>query len=200
MSNELIKKLKQTRKIGNIILAGRIAKITYPIQSEKDFEKDHQNREKAYELFLKLIDDHSRKNLIDLDYLIRKLTQSIENQSGWWDTDVGFMYMDRCHSSAQRDLSAINTYVVVRTNHGYEPSSRSFSTGELSLISSREERFCEYFEEPLKEIHELYCKKDEILDGSYTLKDPSSEELAISIAQYLKSSNRKFQEEKKTSK
>ena len=193
MSYDIVYKLKRTKGLSNRILAFNIERLNgrLPIQSERDYKKNEKNKKKAYQLFLRLIDDSSKTSLDHIDCTLDELIQKVSEQSGWWMLDQNFVYIDRCHSLQDIDFTQINTYMVVRSKDGYVPSSSNV------IENAREESFCEYFHDTLDAIHGLLCDKERIMNGRYTLKDKKNRELVHSIVSYLNPSNKSFESYKK---
>ena len=137
---------------------------TIPGRSERvvDVAKD-----KAYDLFLRLVDPESAKKLRELDNKIYSISSGISKKTGWSMRDEHFVL-----------LGVEDKPFVIHCYDGFESTSK----GETRLI---EEQFIKGNLNDLTKLHQAYFTKGAILDGGYTVKDESTSDRARELTRFL---------------
>lgn len=124
-------------------------------------------KEKAYDLFLRLVDPVSAKKLRELDNKIYSISSGISKKTGWSMKDEHFVLLE--HE---------DTPFVIHCYDGYE----STSNDENRVI---EEQFIRSNQSDLMKLHQAYFTKEAILGGGYTVKDENASGLARELTRFL---------------
>ena len=193
----LVESLRDTKGIRNEILARRIEKHdNCSICNRQTALESRKIKKRAYHLFLKLIDSDSKKRLLDIDGKISMLTSTILGRTGWWRSGDDFMLQDNFQNMHDPEFRSFDTYRVIRTESGYEPSSSSTPyNAYFAGIHLAELQFVEKNKNELDELHRTLGQKEIIMSGVFTTKNPDDYNLACAICKYLG-----YSKEKKLSK
>ena len=185
--NRLVEKLRETKDLRNIMFAKRIEKsMGRSISTSETRCYDRKLRNRAYQLFLRLLDPEVRKKLMEIDGNISTLSTTIMSRSGWWRSGKDFILQDNFQNMHDPEFRSFDTYMVVRTPFGYEPSSSTTPYNSyFAGIRSQEEEFVKRNKTELEALHKAYTQKETIMGGSYLLRNDGDYELAQEICRFL---------------
>ena len=166
-NEELIRLLKKTKKMSNKYLAKRIDRVD-------DLDEQMRINNKVYDLFISLLSDESKENLIRLDNIIILLCNRLYNNSNW---EVG------------DDYSFIKgNNKVIRTKEGYVPSNKD---------NSLENNFIWNNDILLGVLNDVLNEREQFLLNDYKLNDENDRELAYELIRYLGYSDKENNLEKR---
>ena len=186
MESKIVEKLRETKTLSNKILAYNIEKVNHSfVYGRKQARQSFKNDDRAYQLFLGLIDPESSERLRKYDEIIKQLEEKIHRESGWWRTSTGLMYQDNFQNMHDPEFRTFDTYTIHRNDFGYYVSSEKPFNSYFAMIRSKEIEFFERYEEVLKELHTALSIKESIMSGNYFVQDPKNEELCREISIYL---------------
>ena len=139
---------------------------------------------KLYTIFLKSIDEESRKRLMELDSIINSISKEYMVNGGWHITNKG-IFSESSKPVQVRDQEGkeqtVYTFEMPRTEEGYVQQDYIPDTVELRVIRETEKRFLEEAATDLERIHEAFNTKSTILSsGEYSVL-PGRQEIVAAI-------------------
>ena len=183
---ELIKELEETKSILNGFLARKIEKENNKdIIGRKEAIEEGKIKKKLYKIFLSRIDPSDSEILVNLDKEIDRITDYIEQKSGFYRTSYGFRKEDNFINQGDPEFATHDTYVIDRNEYGYTYNDKKPFNEYFARIQKKEKEFCKKYEKELNELHNYLTKKENILKGDYKLKDSRDRELLRYISIYL---------------
>lgn len=198
MADKVVETLRETNRFRNKRLANRIEKErNRKVFGGKEYQEMVSNQNKAYKLFLRLIDKDSRERLKALDDTIESIATQIHKESGWWMTQEGFMFRDNFQNMDDPEFRSFDTYRIYRGENGYSVTPEKPYNHYYATLHAEEERFYKKYEEKLRILHEALTEKERIMAGEYTVEDEANLPLCKEITAYLGYTPEKLQKKGK---
>ena len=194
-TKQLIKELEETKSLLNSLLAKKVEKHNKKtgIGLKEALESEKINT-KLYNLFLNRIDPSDKEQLIKLDDKINKLTNYIEEHSGWYRTTDGFRKEDNYINSGDSEFASHDTYSIGRNENGYYCYEKKPFNSYEERIQEEEKSFYERFIVELKNLHMALSEKERIMNGGYRPKQVEDKDLLNNIRIYLGYKNDELKE------
>lgn len=194
-TKQLIKELEETKSLLNRLLAKKVEKLNKKnCTGLKEALESDKIETKLYNLFLNRIDPSDKEQLIKLDDKINKLTNYIEEHSGWYRTTDGFRREAHYINSGISEFASHDTYSIGRNENGYYCYEEKPSNSYYERIQEEEKSFYESFLVELKNLHMALSEKERIMNGGYRPKQVEDKDLLNNIRIYLGYKNDELKE------
>lgn len=184
----LVLSLNGTNKYGNKRIADMIiTRDASNVYGPVERKLDRKIEKKLNKLFVKLLDDASRRKLQYIDNTFNEIVEQISKESGWTlYYDYRWEKMDNFQNKHDPEFRSWDTYTVrYDENSGYGESEEKPFNGYFAHLQCEENSFVSKYREELALLHAAIKAKKGFMAGSYTLKDESNRELAEEICSYM---------------
>ena len=171
------------RRIADMIVARDESHMYGPVERKLDRKID----KKLNKLFVKLLDDTSRRRLQQIDNTFNEIVERISKESGWTlYYDYRWEKMDNFQNMHDPEFRTWDTYTVRYDEKlGYVENTEKPFNGYFVHLQSIESSFILKYHEQLELLHETIKAKRDFMSGIYTLRDEGNRKLAEEICSYM---------------
>ena len=179
MSNEKVDLINANGSSKALKIADMIYINYYCSYEDKENKCSLYNINNAiYSLFLTLIDRKSRYRLRIIDLRIKVITNFIKNRTNWDISRCEGTLYDNVVKAKDPEFNSCSVHRVIRDRltSGYESVRYNDSKAHLFVTNYKYE---------LDYLHDLYCLKESIMCGEYSVINSSQTELCHVLCDYL---------------